>query len=114
VNVHAKSRLILETSAGTPVRDQGPGGSLPGPDAGHPLHRAGGHDDEDQGDEMPGVEPRMGATLGATGTNDFPILWTHLDSRQGRAPGHGLFRTGPDTSTGTYGSERGRVRIPPS
>jgi len=44
VNVHAKSRLILETSAGTPARDQGPGGSLPGPDAGHPLHRAGGHD----------------------------------------------------------------------
>jgi len=38
VNVHAKSCLILETSAGTPVRDQGPGGSQPGPDAGHPLH----------------------------------------------------------------------------
>ena len=30
VNVHAKSRLIPETSAGTPVRRQGPGGSLPG------------------------------------------------------------------------------------
>jgi hypothetical protein len=56
VNVHAKSRLILETSADTPVRNQGPGNSLPGPDAGHPLHRAGGHDDEDQDDEVPSVE----------------------------------------------------------
>jgi len=28
-------------SADTPVRNQGPGRSLPGPDAGHPLHGAG-------------------------------------------------------------------------
>jgi hypothetical protein len=28
-------------SADTPVRNQGPGGSLPGPDAGHPLQGAG-------------------------------------------------------------------------
>jgi hypothetical protein len=42
VNVHAKSRLIPETSTDTPVRRQGPGRSLPGPDAGHPLHSAGG------------------------------------------------------------------------
>jgi hypothetical protein len=55
----------------TPVRNHGPGRSLPGPDAGHPLHRAGGHDsdDEDQGVEVPGVE-----RMGATGTNEFPIL----------------------------------------
>ena len=43
MNVHAKSRLIPETSADTPVRNQGPGRSLPGPDAGHPLHTAGAH-----------------------------------------------------------------------
>jgi hypothetical protein len=45
VNVHAKSRLIPETQWDTPVRNQGPGQSLPGPDAGHPLHGAGGHED---------------------------------------------------------------------
>ena len=43
-NVHAKSHLILETSADTPVRKQGPGRSLPGPDAGHPLHATGDHE----------------------------------------------------------------------
>jgi hypothetical protein len=43
LNVHAKSRLTLEPNADTPVRNQGPGGSLPGPDACHPLHSAGGH-----------------------------------------------------------------------
>ena len=43
VNGHAKSRLTLETSADTPLRNQGPGRSLPGPDAGHPLQGAGGH-----------------------------------------------------------------------
>ena len=31
-------------SAPPPPRCQGPGGSLPGPDAGHPLHSAGGHE----------------------------------------------------------------------
>jgi hypothetical protein len=58
VNVHAKSRLILATSTATPVRDQGPGGSLPGPDAGHPLYCAGGHDgdDEDQDVEVLGAD----------------------------------------------------------
>ncbi len=30
------------------------GGSLPGPDAGHLLHGTGGHDNEDQGAEVPG------------------------------------------------------------
>jgi hypothetical protein len=61
VNVPAKSRLTLETSADTPARSRGPGGSLPGPDAGHPLHRTGGRDDddEDQGAEVPGVEREM-------------------------------------------------------
>jgi hypothetical protein len=45
VNVHhAKSRLTLEPNADTPVRRQGPGGSLPGLDAGHPLHDTGGHE----------------------------------------------------------------------
>ena len=43
-------------STGTPVRNQGSGGSLPGPDAGHPLHGTGAHDDEDRGAEVPGVE----------------------------------------------------------
>ena len=37
MNAHAKSCLTLETTADTPVRNQGPGRSLPGPDAGHPC-----------------------------------------------------------------------------
>jgi len=41
VDVHAKLCLPLELSADTPVRNQGPGRSLPGPDAGHPLQGAG-------------------------------------------------------------------------
>jgi hypothetical protein len=41
VNVHAKSLLALELSADTPARNQGPGLSLPGPEAGHPLQGAG-------------------------------------------------------------------------
>jgi hypothetical protein len=77
----AKSRLTLETSTATPARDQGPGGSLPGPDAGHPLHSAGSHhgNDEAQAAKVPGIA-RMGATLGATETNDFPMARTCLDS----------------------------------
>jgi hypothetical protein len=35
--------LSVGASAPPPVRDQGPGSSLPGPDAGHPLQAAGGH-----------------------------------------------------------------------
>ena len=35
--------LDTGASADTPVRNQGPGRSLPGPDAGHPLHGAGAH-----------------------------------------------------------------------
>ena len=42
VNGHAKPRLTPETTADTPVRNQGPGRSLPGPDAGHPRQDAGG------------------------------------------------------------------------
>jgi hypothetical protein len=87
VNVHAKSRLILETCGHS---GQEPGGACQDRGAGHPLHCAGGHDDEGQGAEMPGAERKWGATLGATGTNDFPIVWMYPDSRQGRARGHGL------------------------
>jgi hypothetical protein len=36
--------LSVGASAPPPVRDQGPGRSLPGPDAGHPLQAAGGRD----------------------------------------------------------------------
>jgi hypothetical protein len=35
--------LSVGASAPPPVRSQGPGRSLPGPDASHPLHGAGGH-----------------------------------------------------------------------
>ena len=54
-----RTREVMSSHTGastdTPARDQGPGGSLPGPDAGHPLHSAGGHhgDDEDQGATAP-------------------------------------------------------------
>ena len=38
-----KVTLDPGASTDTPVRVQGRGGSLPGPDAGHPMHSAGGH-----------------------------------------------------------------------
>jgi hypothetical protein len=90
VNVHAKSRLTLETSADTPAGDQGPGGSLPGPDAGHPLHRAAITTGMTRTGATRYQASRMGATLGATRTNDFPIGRTCPDNRQGRVRGHGL------------------------
>ena len=40
---HATSRLTPETTADTPARNHRAGESLPGPDAGHPLHVAGDH-----------------------------------------------------------------------
>jgi hypothetical protein len=53
------------------VSNQGLGRSLPGPGAGHPLHRAGGHDDEDQGAEVPGVE-REWEPRGSHGNERLP------------------------------------------
>ena len=49
--------LSVGASAPPPARYQRPGASLPGPDAGHPLHGAGRHhgDDEDQGAKAPGA-----------------------------------------------------------
>src|ERR1700736_4910338 len=43
--------VTLDTGASTdtPAKDQGPGMSLPDPDAGHPLHGEGGHHSEDEG-----------------------------------------------------------------
>ena len=46
--------------------------------------------DEDQGATVPRCHVRPGATLGATGTNDLPILRTHVNSGQQRIRGHGL------------------------
>jgi hypothetical protein len=46
-----------------------------------------------------------GATLGATGMNNLPVLRTRLDNRKRRAGGRELSRTGPDAGTGIYGSE---------
>ena len=71
--------VMLDTGASTdtPARDQGPGGSLPGLDAGHPLHSVGGHhsDDEDQGATVPSAgrewephwEPRRRTTSRLSG-----------------------------------------------
>ena len=56
VNVHAKSRLTLEPLRTLRSEDQGPGGSLPGPDAGHPLHGAGSHDTAAQYSNHPGQQ----------------------------------------------------------
>jgi hypothetical protein len=41
--VDASRKVMLDpgVSTDTPVRNQGPGRSLPGPDAGHPLQAAG-------------------------------------------------------------------------
>jgi hypothetical protein len=52
--------------------------------------RANAGDDEHQGAEHGAAEPpRLGATLGATRMNDFPIRRTSTDSRQEGARGHG-------------------------
>jgi hypothetical protein len=47
VNASREVTLDPGVSTGTPIRRQGPGGSLPGPGAGHPLHGAGSHPDRD-------------------------------------------------------------------
>jgi hypothetical protein len=85
--------LAPGNSAGTPARDQGSGGSLPGPDAGHPLHRADSHDgdDEDQGAERewePRREPRGRTTSlspgrARTADKSAPQV-TDLSERSGR------------------------------
>jgi hypothetical protein len=46
----------------------------------------------------------MGATLGATGTNNFPILWTCPDSRWGTSPRSRTDLNGP-------GLQYGHLRI---
>jgi len=53
VNVHATSRLTPETAADTPVRSHRAGASLPGPDAGHPLHGARRHRAASCGNRQP-------------------------------------------------------------
>ena len=45
---------------GTPVRNQGPGRSLPGPDAGHPLHYAGRYEGISMIRNMHGMIPAAG------------------------------------------------------
>jgi hypothetical protein len=60
VNVYAKSRLILEPLP-PPIRNQGSGRSLPGPDAGHPLHGAVG---------LLPDGPRRGDSNGDSNSND--------------------------------------------
>lgn len=47
----------------------------------------------------------LGATQGATKTNDLAILRTHADSRHGLTRGHELIRTVANACTGTYGLE---------
>jgi hypothetical protein len=51
---------------------------------------------------------RWGATLGATRTNDMPILRPRLYNRERRGPGHELIRTNSDGGTGICGSEAQR------
>jgi hypothetical protein len=66
--------------------------------------------------EHQGAKPEhwLGATLGATQTNDLAILRTHADGGHGLTRGHELIRTGADTRTGIYGSVRLGVRVTPS
>jgi hypothetical protein len=47
--------------------------------------------------------PALGATPGATRTNNFKGIRTHLDSGQGGVRGRGLTRTSADTNSGIYG-----------
>jgi hypothetical protein len=57
VNVHAKSRLIPETSTGTPVRDRGQAGACPDRTRAIPCTvRVVNIDGEDQGAAVAGVE----------------------------------------------------------
>jgi hypothetical protein len=46
-------------------------------------------DDEHQGDDA-GLDVQPGAMLGATRTNDFPVLRTYMNDGQGRTRGHEL------------------------
>ena len=46
--------------------------------------------------------PALGATPGATRTNNFKGIRTHLDSGQGGVRGRGLTRTSADTNSGIY------------
>jgi hypothetical protein len=53
----------------------------------------------------------LGATPGATRTNNFKGIPTHLDSGQGGVRGRGLTRTSADTNSGIYGCSRSK-RVP--
>ena len=52
-----KVMLDPGASTDTPVRDQRRGGSVPGPDAGHPLHSAGGHTQEVNPGQLAALAP---------------------------------------------------------
>ena len=74
------------------VRQQSGSGEGSGQDPRGPLSgRRPDVGDEDQGITVPSASPRPGATLGATRTNDLPVLRTHVNSGgQQRTRGHGL------------------------
>ena len=55
--------------------------------------------------------PALGATPGATRTNNFKGIRTHLDSGQGGVRGRRLTRTSADTNSGIYGCSRSK-RVP--
>jgi len=52
----------------------------------------GGTQGPQPGRKVPGADTsrRVGATLGATWTNDFAVSRTHLNDGQGSGRGHGL------------------------
>jgi hypothetical protein len=52
--------------------------------------------------------PALGATPGATRTNNFKGIRTHLDSGQEGVRGRGLTRTSADTNSGIYGCSRSK------
>ena len=79
-------------SANTPVRRQGPGGSLPEPDAGHPLHGAGGHAEvctrPRHYGRAPGVSPRCPRTARPAPGGPLPAMLRGADGPGGALDDH--------------------------
>jgi hypothetical protein len=86
VVVVARDRIELSTFRFSGWQTAGLGRAGRGPLAG----RKSDIGDEDLGATVPRCHVRPGATLGATRTNDLPVLRTHVNSGQQRIRGHGL------------------------
>ncbi len=113
VNVHAKSRLTPEPLRTLRSETKGQAGACPDRTRAIPCDvRA--VTMVTTRTRPPRCQAGMGATLGATGTNNFPILWTCPDSRWGTSPRSRTDLNGPGLQYGHLRIRRLGVRVPPS